>query len=69
VFVPNERVFLDGETRHAAVFAHSLGLWERLGGLSGVRRGGRLSSWLRAADRRGQRPRERGRTSARRSPR
>ena len=34
VFVPNERVFLDGETRHAAVFAHSLGLWERLGGLS-----------------------------------
>jgi 4-hydroxybutyryl-CoA dehydratase/vinylacetyl-CoA-Delta-isomerase len=34
VFVPEERVFLDGETRHAAVFAHSLGLWERLGGLS-----------------------------------
>jgi len=34
VFVPNERVFLDGETHHAAVFAHSLGLWERLGGLS-----------------------------------
>jgi 4-hydroxybutyryl-CoA dehydratase/vinylacetyl-CoA-Delta-isomerase len=34
VFVPTERVFLDGETRHAAVFAHSLGLWERLGGLS-----------------------------------
>jgi 4-hydroxybutyryl-CoA dehydratase/vinylacetyl-CoA-Delta-isomerase len=34
VFVPNERVFLDGEVRHAAVFAHSLGLWERLGGLS-----------------------------------
>ncbi len=34
VFVPNERVLLDGETRHAAVFAHSLGLWERLGGLS-----------------------------------
>jgi len=34
VFVPDERVFLDGETRHAAVFAHSLGLWERLGGLS-----------------------------------
>ena len=36
VFVPNERVFLDGETRHAAVFAHSLGLWERLGGLSAL---------------------------------
>ncbi|MDY7101267.1 MAG: 4-hydroxyphenylacetate 3-hydroxylase N-terminal domain-containing protein [Actinomycetota bacterium] len=34
VFVPNERVFLDGETIYAAVFAHSLGLWERLGGLS-----------------------------------
>ena len=34
VFVPNERVFLDGEVRHAAVFAHALGLWERLGGLS-----------------------------------
>lgn len=34
VFVPNDRVFLDGETAHAAVFAHSLGLWERLGGLS-----------------------------------
>ena len=34
VFVPEERIFLDGETRYAAVFAHSLGLWERLGGLS-----------------------------------
>ncbi len=34
VFVPNERIFLDGETHYAAVFAHSLGLWERLGGLS-----------------------------------
>jgi 4-hydroxybutyryl-CoA dehydratase / vinylacetyl-CoA-Delta-isomerase len=34
VFVPNERVFLNGEVRHAAVFAHSLGLWERLGSLS-----------------------------------
>jgi 4-hydroxybutyryl-CoA dehydratase/vinylacetyl-CoA-Delta-isomerase len=34
VFVPRERVFLDGEVSHAAVFAHSLGLWERLGGLS-----------------------------------
>jgi 4-hydroxybutyryl-CoA dehydratase/vinylacetyl-CoA-Delta-isomerase len=36
VFVPSERVFLDGETRYAAVFAHSLGLWERLGGLSAM---------------------------------
>ena len=34
VFVPTERVFLDGETAYAAIFAHSLGLWERLGGLS-----------------------------------
>lgn len=33
VFVPNERIFLDGETSIASVFAHSLGLWERLGGL------------------------------------
>jgi 4-hydroxybutyryl-CoA dehydratase/vinylacetyl-CoA-Delta-isomerase len=32
VFVPAERVFLDGETAHAAVFAHTLGLWERTGG-------------------------------------
>jgi 4-hydroxybutyryl-CoA dehydratase/vinylacetyl-CoA-Delta-isomerase len=32
VFVPNERVFLDGQVEQAAVFAHSLGLWERLGG-------------------------------------
>ena len=34
VFVPHERVFLDGKTHYAAVFAHALGLWERLGGLS-----------------------------------
>jgi 4-hydroxybutyryl-CoA dehydratase / vinylacetyl-CoA-Delta-isomerase len=36
VFVPKERIFLDGEVAHAAVFAHSLGLWERLGGLSAM---------------------------------
>ncbi len=36
VFVPNERVFLDGHPEFAAVFAHSLGLWERLGGLSAM---------------------------------
>jgi 4-hydroxybutyryl-CoA dehydratase/vinylacetyl-CoA-Delta-isomerase len=36
VFVPNERIFLNGETGSAAVFAHSLGLWERLGGLSSM---------------------------------
>jgi 4-hydroxybutyryl-CoA dehydratase / vinylacetyl-CoA-Delta-isomerase len=34
VFVPYERVFLDGQAEQAAVFAHSLGLWERLGGTS-----------------------------------
>lgn len=36
VFVPMERVFLDGQIAHAGTFAHSLGLWERLGGLSGL---------------------------------
>ena len=36
VFVPRDRVFLDGEVSLAAMFAHSLGLWERLGGLSGM---------------------------------
>ncbi len=36
VFVPNDRIFLNGETSQASVFAHSLGLWERLGGLSGM---------------------------------
>jgi 4-hydroxybutyryl-CoA dehydratase / vinylacetyl-CoA-Delta-isomerase len=36
VFVPMERVFLDGQISHAATFAHSLGLWERLGGLAGL---------------------------------
>ena len=29
VFVPHERVFLDGETSHSATLAHALGLWER----------------------------------------
>jgi 4-hydroxybutyryl-CoA dehydratase/vinylacetyl-CoA-Delta-isomerase len=36
VFVPYERVFLDGQGQFAAVFAHCLGLWERLGGMSGM---------------------------------
>ncbi|MEZ5559027.1 MAG: 4-hydroxyphenylacetate 3-hydroxylase N-terminal domain-containing protein [Pseudomonadales bacterium] len=36
VFVPKERVFLDGNPELAGVFAHSLGLWERLGGLSSM---------------------------------
>lgn len=34
VFVPNDRVFLDGPTELSALFAHSLGLWERLGGVA-----------------------------------
>ena len=34
VFVPEDRIFLNGETQYAGVFAHSLGLWERLGGLT-----------------------------------
>lgn len=34
VFVPNERVFLDGEVKHSATFAHALGLWERLGSIA-----------------------------------
>jgi len=33
VFVPTERVFLDGDVEFSATFAHSLGLWERLGSL------------------------------------
>ena len=42
VFVPNERIFLNGEVAQAAVFAHSLGLWERLGGLSAMADGADL---------------------------
>lgn len=34
VFVPNERVFLCGEVEHSATFAHSLGLWQRVGGIA-----------------------------------
>jgi 4-hydroxybutyryl-CoA dehydratase/vinylacetyl-CoA-Delta-isomerase len=33
VFVPNERVFLCGEVEHSGTWAHSLGMWERLGNL------------------------------------
>jgi 4-hydroxybutyryl-CoA dehydratase/vinylacetyl-CoA-Delta-isomerase len=32
VFVPNDRVFLDGETEYASTLAYSLGLWERSAG-------------------------------------
>lgn len=39
VFVPNERIFLDGQVNSSAAFAHSLGLWERLSATAGqVRR-------------------------------
>ncbi len=38
VFIPSERVFLDGVPGFAGVFAHSLGLWERLGGLASMAR-------------------------------
>ena len=34
VFVPHERVFLNGEVEHSATFAHSLGLWQRVGGIA-----------------------------------
>ena len=34
VFVPKERVFLDGQVTYSADFAHSLGLWQRLGGVA-----------------------------------
>jgi 4-hydroxybutyryl-CoA dehydratase / vinylacetyl-CoA-Delta-isomerase len=34
VFVPHERVFLDGEIEFSALFAHALGLWERTGGVA-----------------------------------
>jgi 4-hydroxybutyryl-CoA dehydratase/vinylacetyl-CoA-Delta-isomerase len=33
VFVPNDRIFLDGEVEHSARLAHALGLWERTGGV------------------------------------
>jgi 4-hydroxybutyryl-CoA dehydratase/vinylacetyl-CoA-Delta-isomerase len=36
VFVPNDKVFLNGEHEFAGVFAHSLGLWERLAGLTAL---------------------------------
>ena len=42
VFVPNGRVFLDGETTLAGTFAHCLGLWERLGGLAAMADGADL---------------------------
>ncbi|OAI40341.1 hypothetical protein AYO38_06060, partial [bacterium SCGC AG-212-C10] len=32
VFVPNDRIFLDGEVEYASTLAYSLGLWERSAG-------------------------------------
>src|SRR5690349_19985811 len=34
VCVPNERIFLDGQVEFSALFEHSLGLWERTGGVA-----------------------------------
>ncbi|MDB5446968.1 MAG: 4-hydroxyphenylacetate 3-hydroxylase [Phenylobacterium sp.] len=36
VFVPEERIFVEGEARHAATFAHALGLWLRTSALSSM---------------------------------
>ena len=36
VFVPGDRVFLNGEYRAAATFAHALGLWVRMNGLKNM---------------------------------
>ena len=34
VYVPNARVFLDGDVARSATLAHALGLWERLSGVA-----------------------------------
>lgn len=39
VFVPNDRIFLDGEVDHASTLAYNLGLWERAGGVPHTREG------------------------------
>jgi 4-hydroxybutyryl-CoA dehydratase/vinylacetyl-CoA-Delta-isomerase len=36
VFVPSERIFLNGETEAAGSFAHALGLWVRINGLKNM---------------------------------
>lgn len=46
VFVPTERVFLDGDVDFSALFAHSLGLWERLGGVAEMAHDGDLLAGL-----------------------
>ncbi len=64
VFVPNERVFLDGETAHAATLAHSLGLWERAAGLGDAgesrRSRSRHGGAARRRERHGRRPAHQG---------
>jgi 4-hydroxybutyryl-CoA dehydratase/vinylacetyl-CoA-Delta-isomerase len=42
VFVPHERVFLAGEVAHSATFAHSIGLWQRIGGAAHMAEGADL---------------------------
>lgn len=42
VFVPSERVFLDGEVEHSGKLAHALGLWERIGAVAAAARQGDL---------------------------
>jgi 4-hydroxybutyryl-CoA dehydratase/vinylacetyl-CoA-Delta-isomerase len=46
VFVPSERVFLDGEVAYSATIAHALGLWERLSGLASMAQHGDLLTGL-----------------------
>src|SRR3984957_11210277 len=36
VFVPKDKIFLDGEVGLAGMFAHSLGLWERMAGIANM---------------------------------
>jgi 4-hydroxybutyryl-CoA dehydratase / vinylacetyl-CoA-Delta-isomerase len=46
VFVPTKRIFLDGDVEFSALFAHSLGLWERLGGVAEMASDGDLLAGL-----------------------
>ena len=57
VYVPNERVFLDGDVARSATVAHALGLWERLEWRCPHGPPGRSAGRARADDRRGQRHR------------
>ncbi len=46
VFVPSERIFLDGHVAYSATIAHALGLWERLSGLASMAQHGDLLTGL-----------------------